>query len=113
MKKVLIAIVLAVVIVNCFGAIADSVAGLNIVMADELLSPMESVAVISVLAAVFAVIGVVVAISLFGALLIAGVAAFFALIVAGISAFWPILLVVGALLLFKRTQQNAAHLTQN
>ena len=109
MKKVLIAIVLAVVLVNCFGSLADSVAGLNIVMADELLSPMQSVAVISVLAAVFAVVGVVVAISLFGALLLAGVAAFLALLVTGISAFWPIVLVVVALLLFKRTQQNAAH----
>lgn len=109
MKKILIAIVLAVVLVNCFGSIADSAAGLNIVMADELLSPMESVAVISVLAAVFAVIGVVVAISLFGALLIAGIATLLALIAAGISAFWPIVLVVAVLLLLKRTQQNAAH----
>ncbi|GGW91758.1 hypothetical protein [Alteromonas halophila] len=109
MKKILIAIVLAVVIVNCFSALADSMTGINIVMADELLSPLEGILVISVLAAVFAVVGFVVAVSLFGALLIAGVAGILALVVAGVSVFWPVLLVAGALLLIKRTQQSPAN----
>lgn len=109
MKKLLIAIVLAVILVNCFHSVVDSASGLNIVMADDMLSPLESMVVISVLAAVFAVIGVVVALSVFGALVIAGIAGVLALLVAGIGVFWPVLLIVAGILLFKNAQQNTAN----
>ncbi len=47
MKNFLIAIVLAVILVNCLGSVIDDWFGMHIVMSDELLSPWENLAALS------------------------------------------------------------------
>jgi len=54
MKNFLIAIVLAVILVNCLGGVIDDWFGMHIVMSDELLSPWENLAALSVIGVLLA-----------------------------------------------------------
>ena len=95
MKNFLLAVLIAVVLINCFGIAINDWWGVNIVMHDDLLSPLEGFAVLSALAAVAVLVGFIVAIWLFGLFFLAVGAAVVALIVAGVSIFWPVLLIGG------------------
>jgi len=106
MKNFLIALVLAIILVNCLGNVVDDFFGINIVMSDELLSPWENVAVLSVIGVVLAVVGFVVAISVIGTLFIGVGVALLALFVAGVGAFWPIIVVGIVVYTFSRKKQR-------
>lgn len=108
MKNFLIALVIAIILVNCLGSLVDSWLGMHIVMSDELLSPWENIAVLSVVGVVLAIVGFVVAVSVLGTIFLALGAGLLALLVVGVSAFWPIILIAIALYALKsRKGQHA------
>lgn len=108
MKNLFLAIVIAVVLINCFGAIVSDWWGVHLTMHDNLLTPIENFFALSFVAALLVIIGFVVALSLFGALAIGLGVAVFAIIVAGISALWPLLLIVGVLYLIRQRRGSYA-----
>ncbi len=93
MKNFLIAVVIAITLAYCLGDVANDWWGVNIVFADELLSPLESVLAVTVIGVVFVIIGFIVAVSVIGALVIGLGAAAIALLAMGVGAFWPVLLI--------------------
>jgi hypothetical protein len=112
MKNFLIAIVLAVILVNCLGSVIDDWFGMHIVMSDELLSPWENLAALSVIGVLLAVVGFVVAVSVLGTLLLAVGAVFLALLAAGIGAFWPIVVLAILIYAFKDKSKRDQHLNR-
>jgi len=112
MKNFLIALVIAIVLINCLGSLVDSWLGMHLIMSDELLSPWENVAVLSLIGVALAIVGFVVAVSVIGTILLALGAGFLALLVMGVSAFWPIILIVVALYALKN-RNSAAYKQQN
>lgn len=112
MKNFLIALVIVIILVNCLGSLVDSWLGMHLVMSDELLSPWENVAVLSLVGVVLAIVGFVVAVSVVGTILLALGAGFLALLVVGVSAFWPIILIAIALYALKN-RNSAAYKQQN
>lgn len=108
MKNFILAVLIAVVLVNCFGYVISDWWGVNLVMNDDLMSPFESFAALSVLAAVAVLVGFIVAISVFGAFFIAIGATFLALLVAGVSIFWPVLLIGGVLYMILHRRKSYA-----
>ncbi|WP_334050817.1 hypothetical protein [Alteromonas gracilis] len=112
MKNFLIALVIAIVLVNCLGSLVDSWLGMHLIMSDELLSPWENVAVLSLIGVALAIVGFVVAVSVIGTILLALGAGFLALLVMGVSAFWPIILIVIALYALKN-RNSVAYKQQN
>ncbi|GFD87508.1 hypothetical protein KUL150_35670 [Alteromonas sp. KUL150] len=112
MKNFLIALVIAIVLMNCLGSLVDSWLGMHLIMSDELLSPWENVAVLSLIGVALAIVGFVVAVSVIGTILLALGAGFLALLVMGVSAFWPIILIVIALYALKN-RNSAAYKQQN
>lgn len=112
MKNFLIAIIIALVLVNCIGSVFNDWLGIHLVMSDELLGPWESVAMLSAIGVVFVAIGFIVAISLIGTILVAVAAALLTLFVVGIGAFWPIVVITILLYAFKSKptrQQKVNH----
>ena len=112
MKNFLIALVIAIILVNCLGSLVDSWLDMHLIMSDELLSPWENVAVLSLVGVVLAIVGFVVAVSVMGTILLALGAGFLALLVVGVSAFWPIILIAIALYALKN-RNSAAYKQQN
>jgi hypothetical protein len=112
MKNFLIALVIAIILVNCLGSLVDSWLGMHLVMSDGLLSSWENVAVLSLVGVVLAIVGFVVAVSVVGTILLALGAGFLALLVVGVSAFWPIILIAIALYALKN-RNSAAYKQQN
>ena len=112
MKNFLIALVIAIILVNCLGSLVDSWLGMHIIMSDQLLSPWENIAVLSLIGVVLAIVGFVVAVSVMGTILLALSAGFLALLVVGVSAFWPIILIVIALYALKN-RNTAAYKQRN
>lgn len=112
MKNFLIAIVLAVILVNCLGSVIDDWFGMHIVMSDELLSPWENLAALSVIGVLLAVVGFVVAVSVLGTLLLAAGAVFLALLAAGIGAFWAIVVLAILIYAFKDKSKRDQHLNR-
>ena len=101
MKNFLIALVIAIILVNCLGSLVDSWLGMHIIMSDQLLSPWENIAVLSLIGVVLAIVGFVVAVSVMGTILLALGAGFLALLVVGVSAFWPIILPIASKIILK------------
>ena len=110
MKNFLIALVLAVILINCLGSIADSFLGMHIVMSDHFMEPWESLTALSVVGVVIAIVGFVVAISVIGTLLLTVGIAFVALFAVGISAFWPIILFAVVIYALRGRNRQQSHL---
>ncbi len=108
MKQFIIALVIGLVLVNCFGSLIGDWFGFHIMMADEYLSPWENIVALSIIAVVFVVVGFIVAVSLVGTLVMGALAAIAALFVVGISAFWPVLLVIGIVYALRRNNREYA-----
>ena len=112
MKNFLIALIIAIILVNCLGSLVDSYLGMHLIMSDELLSPWENVAVLSLIGVVLVIVGFVVAVSVLGTILLALGAGFLALLVMGVSAFWPVTL-IGIALYALKNRNSAAYKQQN
>lgn len=106
MKNFLLALVIAIVLVNCLGSLVDSLLGMHIVMSDELLSPWENMAVLSIVGVVLAVVGFVVAVSVLGTIFLGLGVGLIALLAVGFSAFWPVIIIAIALYALKNRSSN-------
>ena len=111
MKNFLVAVVLAIVLINCFGSVMTDWFGVHLMMSDELLGPWETLATLSVVGVVLVAVGFIVAISVLGTLLLIVGAACLALFVVGVGALWPIIVVGILLYIFKdrRERQRKVH----
>lgn len=94
MKNFILAILIAVLITYSCGIIINEWYDFTIHFDEHLFGPMESVAGITAIGAIMAVIGVIVAVSVFGALIVGLIAGVLALMFAGIAMFWPMILVI-------------------
>ncbi|MBU2976612.1 hypothetical protein [Alteromonas sp. C1M14] len=108
MKNFLLAILIATLVVYGLGGALQDWFGMHLMMGDDMLSPLENLAVFSAVSIVFVLIGFVVALSVFGTIAIAVLASVAALVVVGLSALWPVVLVVLAMWIY-RQGQRAAH----
>ncbi|WP_414828509.1 hypothetical protein [Alteromonas sp. H39] len=108
MKQFLIALVIGLVLVNCFGSLVGDWFGFHIMMADEYLSPWENILALSIIAVVFVVVGFIVAVSVVGTLVMGALAAIAALFVVGVSALWPVLLIIGIVYALRRSNREYA-----
>lgn len=106
MKNFLLALVIAIVLVNCLGSLVDDFLGMHIVMSDELLSPWESMAVLSLVGVVLAIVGFVVAVSVLGTIFVGLGVGVIALLAVGFSACWPIIIIAIALYALKNRNAN-------
>ena len=109
MRNFVLAILIAVLITYSFGLVASEWFNFNIQFDNHILNSMESVAGITILGAIMAVIGVIVAISVFGALFIGLVAGVIALLVAGLTVFWPMLLVIAVIMWLVKDKRKTSY----
>lgn len=109
MRNFVLAILIAVLITYSFGLVASEWFEFNIHVDDHILDSMESVAGITIIGAIMAVIGVIVAVSVFGALFIGLIAGVAALLVAGLSVFWPMLLVIAVIVWLVKDKRNTSY----
>lgn len=107
MKNLVLAVIIAVVLMNCFGAMLGNVFDMHILMHDNLLEPLESFAVLSILGAIVALVGFIVAVSLFGALFLTLACVVGVLLVAGVSVFWPFLLILFVVYLATKSKSSS------
>ncbi len=106
MKNFLLALFIAIVLMNCLGSVVEDLLGMHLVMSDELLSPWQNIAVFSIVGVVLAIVGFVVALSVMGTVILAIGAVLFALLLAGVSAFWPVIVI--AIAIFALKKRNSA-----
>lgn len=106
MKNFVLAILIAVLITYTFGLVASEWFDFSISLDNHMYGPMESIVGISVIGALMAIVGVIVAVSIFGAVLIAIVAVVVGLLIAGLSVFWPMLLVIGVIVWLVRDKRR-------
>lgn len=92
MKNLVIAILIGVILINCFGHLATNIFGMHLMLDHDLMTPFASSLLAGGIAIVMVIVGFVIALSVFGALALAVFAAFIGLFVAGIGVFWPLIL---------------------
>ncbi|GAA6184903.1 MULTISPECIES: hypothetical protein [Alteromonadaceae] len=94
MKNLILAILIAVLITYSCGILVSEWFDFSIHLDEHIFGPMESVVGVTAIGAVMAIVGVIVAISVFGAIALALFVAFVAMLLAGVTVFWPMLLVI-------------------
>jgi len=109
MKNFILAILIAVLITYSCGIVINEWYDFTVHFDDHLFGPMESVAGITVIGAIMAVIGVIVAVSIFGALIIGLIAGVIGLMFAGIAVFWPMLLVIAFIVWLVKDKRQVIH----
>ena len=108
MKNFVIVVLVAVLITYTCGHIFDEWFDISIRMDDELLSPLAAMAGLTIAGVVLALVGFVVAFSVFGVLLFVGMAVLAGLLVAGLSVLWPMILLL-ALIIWLARDKKPAH----
>ena len=109
MRNFVLAILIAVLITYSFGLVASEWFDFNIHIDDHIFDSMQAVAGITFIGAIMAVIGVIVAVSVFGALFIGLIVGAVALLVAGLSVFWPMLLVIAIIVWLVKDKRKASY----
>ncbi|GAA0853890.1 hypothetical protein [Aliiglaciecola litoralis] len=109
MKNFILAVLIAVLITYSCGIIANEWFDFTIHFDDHMLGPMESIAGITIIGAVMAVIGAIVAVSVFGALIVGLFAGALALVFAGVAMFWPMLLVIAFIIWLVKDKPKAQY----
>ncbi len=107
MKNLVIAILVAILITYCFGNIAHEWFDISVTLDDEILTPFEALAGVTIAGIVLTVVGVIVAVSLFGVLFAVTIAVVMAVVIAGISALWPMFLVLAAVIWLVKDKKEA------
>ena len=106
MKNALIAIFIGVLLAYSFGNLFSEWWGIHLMMGDNMLSPLENLFAFSIVGVVFVLVGVIVALSVFGTIALAIFACVAALIFAGISAIWPVALVCAGFWIYRKGQHS-------
>ncbi|MBN7821946.1 hypothetical protein KJY73_21375 [Bowmanella sp. Y26] len=91
-KNFIVAILIATLLVYCLGMVADSWGHVHLYLDDDLMSPAVTLVGGVLLAITFIVLGLMLAVSLIGALAFVFICVLGALLIAGIGALWPALL---------------------
>lgn len=112
MKNFLLAVVIAIVLMNGLGSLVDSWFGIDLILSDHSLGPIETMVVLSIVAVLLVIVGFVVALSVVGTLFLAFGAGFIALLAVGIGAFWPVIVIVVVLYALKK-RNSVAYKQQN
>lgn len=102
MKNLLIALLIGILAFNCLGWVAQHWFGFAMLWDHASMDWMESTAVFTIGAVLMVLIGFVVALSVIGGLLLAGLFVLGALIFAGASLFWPVLVLFAVIWLITR-----------
>lgn len=107
MKNFVIAILLAVLITYSFGHVAAEWFDISIVIDEEVMTPIAAMTGLTIVGIIMVIVGVVVALSVFGIIFFTVLAVFAGLLFAGLSVFWPMLLIVAVVLwLIKDKRQS-------
>lgn len=109
MRNFILAVLIAILITYSFGFVASEWFDMSIHLGDLSLSPYESVAGITLVGVAMTIVGVLIAVSLVGALMIAIVAAAIGLLVAGLSAFWPMILILVVVVWLVKDKRQARY----
>ncbi|MCF2947323.1 hypothetical protein L0668_04330 [Paraglaciecola aquimarina] len=91
-KNLILAILIAIVLTSCFGHIATQWFDWSMSLADQDIEPLIAILAVTGVVVMLVIIGFIVAISIFGAVLLGLFAAAVGLFIAGISVFWPAIL---------------------
>lgn len=108
MKNFFLAVAIAIILASGLGAAIWEWMDINIYFSDELLSPFDNLMLFLTLAVLFVIVGFIIAISMFGAIIIGLVAAAAAIFTLGLSVFWPVLVVVAAIGIWRHHQKRAS-----
>ncbi|MDU0353199.1 hypothetical protein RS130_03960 [Paraglaciecola aquimarina] len=108
-KNLVLAILIAIVLTTCFGHLATEWFDWNMSFANENLEPLSAILVVTGVVVMLVIIGFIVAISLFGAILLGLFAATVGLFIAGISVFWPAILFAIVIYLLVRDKKTPAY----
>lgn len=109
MKNLLIAIVIGFVLMSSFAYLAENWFEIQVTLAEEVLSPLQALSLLGLITCILVVVGFVIAISVFGALVIAIIASLFGIFVAGVGVFWPVLVAAVVLIYLMRDKSRVAH----
>lgn len=107
MKNLVIAILIAILITYTFGHVAAEWFDISIQIDEEVLTPVAAMAGLTIAGIVLVVVGVVVALSVFGAIFFAVMAVFIGLLFAGLSVFWPMFIVIALVVWLVRDKRPA------
>jgi hypothetical protein len=111
MKNLLIAIVIGILLINGFMHLAQEFWHLGFVLAEYNVDMLSAMIIASAIGIVLIVAGFVVAISLIGTMMFAGVAVLSALIIAGVTSFWPVLAVIALVVWLLKNKTDPKHNT--
>ncbi|WP_088330177.1 hypothetical protein [Lacimicrobium sp. SS2-24] len=93
MKKLLLVLLIAAVMVMSLGTVLEALSGISVYLGDTLLAPAQTLFGAILVGTVFVLLGALLAISVFSVICIVLASVFVALLVAGIGAAWPVLLI--------------------
>ena len=108
MKNFVIAVLVAILITYTFGHVVAEWFDISIRIDEQVLTPFATLAGLTVVGIVLVVVGVIVALSVFGAIFFAVMAVLVGLLFAGLSVFWPMLILV-ALVVWLVKDKRPAH----
>jgi hypothetical protein len=113
MKNLLIAILIGILLINGFIQLAKEFWDLGYVLAQYNVDMLSAMIIASAMGIVLIVVGFVVAISLIGTMMFAGVAVLSAILIAGLTSFWPVLAVIALVvwLVKNKSEPNRSEFT--
>lgn len=109
MKNFVLAVLIAILITYSFGHVAAEWFDIRISIDEEVLTPFAAMAGMTIAGIVMVVIGVVIALSVFGALFFAVMAVFIGLLFAGLSVFWPMFIVIALVVWLVKDKRPAQY----
>ncbi|QDP00192.1 hypothetical protein [Thalassotalea sp. PS06] len=92
-KSLLLAIIATLLLTYLFGNTVFSWLGVDIVVDDHVVEPIEGIAIAALVGVILFVVGLTIFISVFGTLILVLLAALAGLAFVGLTVFWPILLI--------------------
>lgn len=91
-RNLILVILIAIALTYSAGFFASEWFGFRLQLEHHLLEPLTAFAVLALVIVIMVVVGFIIALSVFGALLFVIGAVIFAVVFAGIGAFWPVIL---------------------
>lgn len=108
MKNLFLAILLAIALMWGATEFFGHVGNMHIVHDGIMLSPLENFLSLSFVGVFFTLLGFAVAVSVFGLMAFVFITVFVALVLAGISAFWPVLLAIAVIIWLCRDKSKVS-----
>lgn len=109
LRNLILAILIAIVLTSSFGHLATQWFDWNMSFADQDLDPLVGILVVTGVVVLLVVVGFIVAVSLFAAILLGIFAVCVGFFIAGLSVFWPAILVAVVIYLLVRDRRTLAY----